>query len=217
MGTIRGQSLRYPLFVDDDAVFVSSTRTTSLILRSRNDVVTKVPVADDVVWASACGQRIVAIKARSARTEPVWMDATGKTIGSVESVRPGDVAVSPLCSPDGRTMFYSALGQSQEVRRCDGAGCRVIVRGEASELALSGDGRRLAFVAAGNRGQLIRWISADGSGPAHEIAESRHRLSSPLVERKGHLGLAAQGATGRLDGDRHGLGPSHRSDLSGDA
>jgi hypothetical protein len=172
VGTIRGQSLRHPLFVDGDMVFVSSKRTISLVVRSRNDEVTKVPVADDVFWASACGERIAAIKSRSARTQTVWMDATGKTIGSVESIRPGDSAVSLLCSQDGQTMFYSAFGENQQVWRCDGAGCRVIVKGEVSGLALSSDDKRLAFVAAGNRGPLISWISADGSGPTHEVAES---------------------------------------------
>src|SRR6185437_391736 len=78
----------------------------------------------------------------------------------------------PACSSDGSIIFFGSLGEHPGVERCDGNGCRTIFTGPAGALAISPDDKRLAFMSIDGGGATIRWISSDGRGAVHEIADT---------------------------------------------
>jgi len=54
---------------------------------------------------------------------------------------------------------------------CVGTSCDRILDGVASQPSLSPDGRRVAYLANGGRGMLVRWIPSSG-GETHDVAVS---------------------------------------------
>jgi hypothetical protein len=167
VGEVRGQSLRTPVFVEHGTAFLSIASKGNMILR-RGKTEDRVPVGNDIGWASRCGDRIIATESKSGKVRTVWLDPKGRI---VDSFPDGDGTVTPTCSSDGRLTFLATLGPKPEVRRCDRAGCRRIFEGNSGWLTLSSDDRRLAFLSSDNRGHVVRWIAADGSGGGREIAE----------------------------------------------
>ena len=167
LGEIRGQSLRAPVFVEQGAAFLSIESKETMVLRS-GETEARVPIGNEIGWASRCGDRIIASETKDGKVRTVWLDAKGRIDGSFPD---SDGTVTPTCSSDGRLTFFATFGPQPGVRRCDGAGCRRIFEGSSGWLTLSPDDRRLAFVASDNRGHVVRWIAADGLGGGREIAE----------------------------------------------
>jgi hypothetical protein len=164
VGEIRGQTPQYLLFLDRDAVFTSSTRTVSLVRRSGGAEV-RAHVVPDIIWASKCGERIIATQVKDGVPRTIWLGSDGKVAGMLE-----DNTISPRCSSDGRTMFWGNMRQPMALQRCDESGCRTLFKGDTGTLSLSPDDRRLAFLTEENRGHLIRWVATDGQGGGREIA-----------------------------------------------
>ena len=165
LGGVRGQSLRTPVFIEDGVAMLSSARSEQLVARfGKTDL--RVPVGNDITWASRCGDRIIATQTKNGPGRTVWLDAKGTVEGSFID---GDRTMTPTCSSDGALIFLATFGPKSGLRRCDRAGCRQIFEGSAGWLALSPDDRRLAFMGSDNRGHVIRWIAADGLGGGREI------------------------------------------------
>ena len=165
VGEVPGQSLRMSVFVEGGVVILSSARRESLILRS-GTTDARLPIGDDIGWASRCGDRIIATEVKNALLRTVWLDSKGRVGDSFPN---GDRTMTPTCSSDGALIFLSTIGPNSGVRRCDRAGCRQIFEGDSGWLALSPDDSRLAFLVSDNRGHVIRWIAADGLGGGREI------------------------------------------------
>jgi len=164
VGGIPGQIPQYLTFLDGNAVFASLTKTVTLVRRSGGAEV-RLHVVPDIVWASICGQRIIATRVKSGVPEAVWIDSDGKVAGVL-----ADNTMSPRCSSDGRTMFWENMGQPRALQRCDESGCRTLFNGDAGALSLSPHDRRLAFETEENRGHVIRWVATDGHGEGREVA-----------------------------------------------
>jgi Protein kinase domain len=164
VGGIRGQALQYLLFLDRDAVFTSSERSASLIRHSGGAEV-RVHVGSDIIWASTCGQRIIASQVKNGVARTIWLDSDGRVGGTL-----ADNTMYPRCSSDGRFMFWENMSQPMALQRCDDSGCRTLFKGEAGTLSLSPDDRRLAFLTEENRGHVIRWAATDGQGGGREVA-----------------------------------------------
>jgi hypothetical protein len=73
----------------------------------------------------------------------------------------------PICSADGRTVFYDDLSNGSSVVRCEQDRCSRLARGPVGGLALSTDEERLAFVDYDNRGMFVRWVDARRGGSLH--------------------------------------------------
>jgi serine/threonine protein kinase len=164
VGEIPQQIPQYLLFLGRDAAFVSSRRSPSLVRRSGSAEV-RVQVASDIVWASRCGQRIIATQVTNGLPRTIWLDSSGKPAGTL-----AENTTSPRCSSDGRAMFWESLGHSMSLQRCDASGCGTLFDGNAGTLSISPDDRRLAFLADENRGHVIRWVPTDGQGAGREVA-----------------------------------------------
>ena len=167
VGTVRGQSLRTPVFVEQGVAFLSHVRNESLIFR-RGTTEVRVPVSSEIGWASRCGDRTIATAEKNGKVRTVWLDSRGTIDGSFAD---GDGTVTPTCSSDGQSIFLATVGPKPGVERCDRVDCRRIFEGSSGALALSPDDRRLAFLASDNRGHVIRWIASDGLGGGREIAQ----------------------------------------------
>jgi len=170
VGAIPGEAVRYPLFVEDGLAFASVRRTTTLVIRTSSAEPKRVAVSDGLVYASACGPRIIGTQFKAGRTRSVWIDTRGKVTGSFPGA---DGRASPRCSSDGRVRFQVALGEHEGIERCEGEVCRFIFAGPvAGQLALSVNEKRLAFLSGYNGGRVIKWISVDGVGGAHNVVDS---------------------------------------------
>ena len=163
VGEIRGQSLHYPQFLDGYSAFVSNTRIVNLARRV-GGVEVRTRLATDISWASRCGARIIATQGKNGIDRTVWLDPDGR-VGETLA----DGTDYPRCSSDGRTMFWTTLGQTPALQRCDGTGCRALFKGDAGMLSLSPDDRRVAFLTEQNRGHVIRWVATDGLGEGREV------------------------------------------------
>ena len=139
------------------------------MLRSPGAEPVRVPVSWDLMGASACGDKIVATRSEKGMGGGVWIDRQGRIGGRAVQ----DNMVTDLqCSSDGSVMFYGSMGERPGIGRCDGDGCLRIVSESVFSFALSPDDRRVAFIAADNGGRAILWISGDGTGPLHQIADA---------------------------------------------
>ncbi|HVV50674.1 MAG TPA: serine/threonine-protein kinase [Polyangia bacterium] len=176
VGAVPGQSIGIPLSVEGGLGFVSAKRLATLVLRAAGQEPRRLPVGDEMVWASACGSRIIGEKyLGDFLSRIVWLDALGK-VGGV--IGPNGLRRYPRCSSDGNVIFYGVLGKNPGILRCESSVCRMIYSGRAVLPALSPNDRRLAFLSFDSGGRRVRWISSDGSGPVHEVAESQNGCSS---------------------------------------
>jgi hypothetical protein len=79
---------------------------------------------------------------------------------------------SPVCSSDGKTLFYIDEEHQGRIVGCDATGCRTILAGAVGGgLAMSPDDRRLLFATPTNRGMAVRWITLDG-GTVHDVTQA---------------------------------------------
>ncbi len=206
VGEIPGQSFRTPLFLEQGAAFVSSARSEYLVVRS-GKTESRVPVGDEIIWASRCGDRIIATESKKGTARTVWLDRTGKVD---DTLADSERTLTPTCSSDGALMFMGTFGPKSGLRRCDQGGCRQIFEGSTRWAAVSPDDSRLAFLESDNRGHVIRWIAADGRGGGREIVGVDTGCAARLGERQGSLGRGTQRAEGDLDGVRYRLGAPDR-------
>jgi hypothetical protein len=175
VGAIGRQSLRHPKLLEGGLALDSVERIATLVVRSSDQRTRRTRVADDLLIASKCGARIIGTQHRDAAERNVWVDASGRVVGPVES----DHAITsfPRCSFDGNIQYYASYGDSPGISRCDVRGCRTIFTPPAGGLALSPDDRRLAFITADSGSRTVRWISSDGSGDTREIAANETACS----------------------------------------
>src|SRR4029079_9107239 len=92
----------------------------------------------------------------------------GRLIATLTS---GPWDTDPVCSPDGRIVFYLRQKARPAVVRCAAAGCRNLIDRQGMSLSISPDGKRLAVVStSGKKGPIVESVDA-ARGPAREIAE----------------------------------------------
>ncbi|HVV50675.1 MAG TPA: serine/threonine-protein kinase [Polyangia bacterium] len=170
IGSVRGQSLRHLVFIEEGMAFVSRVLLIRLNVRSPSgQIVSTAPLSPDILWVSQCGDRIIATERTGALGRTVWLGNDYRTVSPVEK---GDFTVAPRCSSDGRVIFWSRFQGNAGLERCQGGRCRTLVPGLTTLTALSPDEKRLAFYSIGNRVDMVRWMLADGSGPVHELAKT---------------------------------------------
>ncbi len=148
--------------------FVSIGGGANLYSRSAGGVLVRVTAGDDVYQAARCGSGFVVAREVEDRAIIQRLDSAGQVV-EVLSTDP-DVE-SPGCAPDGQTWFVARRAPIPTVRRCDRSGCRDIASVHTRGLAVSPDGKRLAFALLDRRGPTVGWMSADG-GEVHVVAES---------------------------------------------
>ena len=171
-----GQQLALSAVPDGDSVFVSNARVVNLVRRSRGGEV-RLRIGADIGWASKCGERIIGSQSKNGTERTVWLDSDGRIGGTL-----ADDTVSPRCSSDGRTMFWTVLGQTPGVQRCDGTNCRTLFKGDAALLSLSPDDKRLAFLTR-TESRARHTLDPDRrSGWGPRGLRRRHGMRSGLVE-----------------------------------
>ena len=113
------------------------------------------------------GSQLIAISGQGAPPKgPLWtypvMSGSPRRLGDI-------VAETAACSPDGRWLAYTNLGDLF-VAKADGSGSRrlISVRGDILSVSWSPDGTHLRFGSsetAGTTGQQLEWeVAADGTG-----------------------------------------------------
>ncbi len=91
--------------------------------------------------------------------------------GLIAAMTTGPWDVDPVCSPDGKVLFYIQHKERPSIMRCDHAGCRSIANRPAMALSISPDGRHLAFVALEKKGTVVELIDLR-SGHIRELVET---------------------------------------------
>ncbi len=166
VGKVDRQGVRYPLLVEGGLVFVSVSRTASMVLRTGAGT-RRLPLPADVRAPSLCGDRLVAKRVVNLAAGIVWLDMEGKEIGRVAG---DERTMNPKCSGDGRLLFYAVFGEG--LKRCRGTDCEMIFRGDLNGFVLSPDDSRIAFESSDSGGHAVRWIYADGRAGVHELIET---------------------------------------------
>ena len=176
VGGVRGQSLRTPVFLQDGVAILSSARSEQLIARfGKTDL--RVPVGNDITWASRCGDRIIATETKNGPGRTVWLDSKGTIEGSFID---GERTMTPTCSSDGTLIFLATFGPKSGLRRCDRAGCRQIFEGSAGGwLCLPTTGAWRSW------DRTIGDTSFAGSQPMVSAAVARSLESIPSVRPPG--------------------------------
>jgi len=160
------------LFVEDGIAFYSGARTTSLVFRSVSAPPKRIPVQQGILFAASCGGNIIAVQLKGgSRSDIVWLDEQGRVVGPVPGNGRGHFAI---CNSDGSVIFYGSVAEPAGVQRCDRRGCQMIFSGAVGWLALSPDEKRLALAMIDAEGAAFRWISSDGTGAVHEIADTEN-------------------------------------------
>jgi hypothetical protein len=171
LGGIRGQFVRYPMFVPAGLAFESVREDDRALFRDKNGVWKRLVTNQTNEWISAirhCGQDFVVSTQAVGRTVIKRIDDAGRLISVFQS---GPANFSGACSADGRVWYYSHLGSPAAIRQCDGSGCRDLYQGAGAFSAPSADGTKVGFVVFENRGPVVYWIGVDG-GAAHEVGET---------------------------------------------
>jgi serine/threonine protein kinase len=169
-GFVRNEYPRYPTFLDAGLAWVGFQRSSRVWRRSPDGQRTTLlgssnvaSAAPYVATAAPCGSDLAVTVKDGGRILAERLDLSGRRLAVFNSGKP---AAGPVCSSDGRTVFFTDLTIGSAVVRCEDQRCSVLAKVPAAGLALSTDGARLAFVDFSNRGLFIRWIDSHG-GAAH--------------------------------------------------
>ncbi|HEX3901909.1 MAG TPA: hypothetical protein VH853_03605, partial [Polyangia bacterium] len=166
VGIVSGQRLRHPLFVAGDMLFDTFSRSCRVGRLEPAGAMKWIDVGTNIITVASCGTDLVASVLLNGKLAGVRLDRAGH----VSSMLDGGAEInSPVCSTDGRALFYVERSRGFEIRRCELGKCKTLVATQGAALALSPDGTRLAFIELGNRGLFVRWINADGSGGVHDV------------------------------------------------
>jgi hypothetical protein len=167
-GFIRNQAPKSPRLVSDGLTFLSAGMAPEIVRRSPDGRIVRALVDPQVITASRCGSEIAATLLTGAGPRIVRLDQQGRTIGPKGQ---GIDGFGPLCSPDGKVLYYTNA-ESFRLRRCEAGQCRDIYDKIAGSFSLSPRGDRIAFFESSNGGLSFRWMWSDGHGSPHRIAES---------------------------------------------
>jgi hypothetical protein len=129
----------------------------------------KTPIAPEITSAARCGRGVLATRSFENTMSIVRLDGKGQV---AETIVSDGMAGYPMCSADGRSLYYIVLSDKPGIRRCDGKECRQIVAGMVGAHTLSPDGSRVAYIRATNGGLSVQWVNADGTGQVHEVVET---------------------------------------------
>ncbi len=165
VGSIKDQIARHPMLVEGGLVLTSARLTPTLVFRSPGEKTQRVPADPGLSFASACGRGIIGMRWGSIAA--VWVASDGTIIGDVgDAQRFG----YPRCSADGKVVFHAS--PSDGIVRCEGSSCRSLLKVSATELSLSPDERRVAFVTTDVASAAVAWVAADGVGGMHQIVDA---------------------------------------------
>jgi hypothetical protein len=168
-GFVRDQAPKSPRLVSDGLAFLSTRMQPEMVRRSSDGRVVHASVDPLIVTASRCGSEIAATILTEGKPKLVRLDQQGRTLGPMGE---GIEGVGPLCSPDGKVLYYVPLASKVALRRCEAGQCRDIYDKIGGAFALSPEGDRLAFFESANGGLSFQWMWSDGHGSPHRIAES---------------------------------------------
>ncbi len=167
LGRIRDQFIRYPSFPSSGVAFVSIRPKSTLTARGSDGSIAW--TADDWIdSAGRCGRDIVVSRRRADHLIIERVDSRGRFIARLTN---GMWDTEPVCSPDGEVMFYIQSKGRASIMRCDRTGCRGIADRVVAHLAISGDGRRLAFVTLDQGGPGVEVMDL-GTGGIRRLAET---------------------------------------------
>jgi dipeptidyl aminopeptidase/acylaminoacyl peptidase len=168
LGRLRGQSIRYPLFLSHGLAFVALQFATTVVVEQADGSVHRWTPAYEVIAAARCGPDIVISAGKQDRMTVERLDADGRFLAAL-TAGPWDTA--PNCSPDGRILYYLRQKDRPGVVRCDPGGCRDIIGRQGMSMAVAPDGKRLALVSTiGRKGPVVEIADTDG-GRARDLAE----------------------------------------------
>jgi tRNA A-37 threonylcarbamoyl transferase component Bud32 len=168
LGHLRDQFIRYPTFLANGLAFVSTRLRATVVVRSPGGAVRGWTVYGRPFSVAHCGADLVTSTKRGDRMVVERVDPDGRLIATMTG-GPSDVA--PVCSPDGRILFYLQQQGRPSIMRCDRAGCRSILNRPAMSLSISPDGQHLAFVALEVRGPVVELMDLRG-GQVRELMET---------------------------------------------
>jgi hypothetical protein len=171
IGRMRGQYILHATFVDNGLSFVSSQKSTEVVIRTSDGKWSPITSGQYFLDAAPCGGNVVASMVSGTSSTVVLLDRQGRIVKQM-SAGPHDV--SAVCSSNGEVLFYSALdqnGYNGSIERCGIDGCHTLLTNGGVSLAISPDDGRLAFLYLGGQGMIVRWMSADG-GKIHDITET---------------------------------------------
>jgi serine/threonine protein kinase len=169
VGFVRGQSLRHPQVVQDGLTFTSVAWRSDLEVRAGDGKWHAITRNQYLSVPARCGDDLVASQMLPDSIVIVRLDQNGNVLRQMTS---GPFDWSPVCSSDGKTLFYIDEEHQGRIVGCDATGCRTILAGAVGGgLAMSPDDRRLLFATPTNRGMAVRWITLDG-GTVHDVTQA---------------------------------------------
>jgi len=168
IGSIRDQSIRYPILVPHAVAFVSIRLAETVFVRHPDGETRPLNVGEGVQSAARCGDDLVVARQRGDRVLIERLDSAGRFIATLTE---GPWDANPACSADGRVLSYLQQKGRPVVMRCEEGACRKIADCPGYQLAMSPDGERFAFVAFEKRGPVVYVMDASGSR-VREIMET---------------------------------------------
>jgi len=167
IGLIRGQSLRSPTPFGEWMSFVSTRFDFRLAVRQRDGSFEQIP-GGGIISASPCGNDLIVDRRTDGGVVIETLDRSGRFI---QRVSDGPISGFASCSPDGRVKYFTEGAAPTVVKRCADKTCRVLAEKAIYGVAVSPDGKRLAFVTLASRGPLVGWMPTDG-GASRDVADS---------------------------------------------
>lgn len=166
LGFVPGRTCRYFSPLAGGSVFVDGLKVEDLWARDPEGRLERVTADHHVAQAARCGPDFLVTRREGGRSRVERIARDGSLLARL-TTGPKDMA--PSCLPDGTEWFYSRWESSQiGIFRCSVRGCVRISEQATTDLDVSPDGKRIAYLAISPRGSIVRWISIDG-GAAHEV------------------------------------------------
>jgi serine/threonine protein kinase len=168
-GFVRGQFLRHPQVVEDGLSFISGAWRSDLEVRAENGTWHAITRNQYLSVPARCGDDLVASQRLPDSVVVVRLDQNGNILRQMTS---GPFDWSPVCTSDGKTLFYVDFANQGRIMACTADGCRTVLSSAVGGgLAMSPDDRRLLFPTTTNRGIAVRWIALDG-GIVHDVTQA---------------------------------------------
>jgi tRNA A-37 threonylcarbamoyl transferase component Bud32 len=169
LGWLPGYVIRYPTFTDAGLAFVGLRSITSVSVMGPDGAAHTWQSPNEINSAARCGADVVASVEVRGRVIVERLRSDGRFIAQLTE---GPWDTSPICSPDGKVLFYLRQKVRPGVVRCDASGCRTIIEEEGFSIAISPDGRRIALVTTSDKRGPILKIADAQAGRDRELSES---------------------------------------------
>jgi hypothetical protein len=172
VGFIRQQLIRHLLSSPEGLVFISRHDVADVWKRESSGAVVRLTNDGTIRVVARCRRGgYVAARSDGDRSVVVRLDSEGREVERLSDADAGldDGGIACLDRADG--WLINSLHDSRGIYLCRRADCQRVIDGDVYHLAVSPDERRIAYLAIGNRGPVVRWIASEGGDP-HDVAES---------------------------------------------